>query len=122
MLGDVRFKSKLVLTIKPSETETLLGGHLHQSLQWNHHIRDGKKSLTKQLTSRINGLKRLARNSTFSTRLMLANGVVMSKLVYLITVWAGAKQYLLKGLQVQQLTAARVVCGPIASSGLDSHC
>ena len=65
----------------------------------------------KQLTSRINGLKKIARNATFNTRLMVANGVVMSKLVYLITVWGGAEQYLLKGLQVQQLTAARTVCG-----------
>ena len=65
----------------------------------------------KQLTSRINGLKKIASNSTFNTRLMVANGVIMSKLVYLITVWGGAQQYLLKGLQVQQLTVARTVCG-----------
>ena len=44
-------------------------------------------------------------------RLMVADGVVMSKVVYLITVWGGAQQYLLKALQVQQLTAARTVCG-----------
>ena len=98
-------------TITPTESEKLLGGHLHQSLQWNHHIRDHKNSIMKQLTSRINGLKKIARNSTFNTRLMVANGVVMSKLVYLITVWGGAQQYLLQGLQVQQLTAARTVCG-----------
>ena len=24
--------------IKPTESETLLGGNLHQSLQWNHHL------------------------------------------------------------------------------------
>ena len=47
-------------TIKPTETERLLGGHLHQSLQWNHHLFDSKKSLSKQLTSRINGLKKVA--------------------------------------------------------------
>ena len=98
-------------TIYPSETETLLGGHLHQSMQWNHHLRDGKKSLMKQLTSRTNGLKKIARNATFNTRLMVANGVFMSKVMYLMTVWGGAQQYLLKGLQVQQLTAARTVCG-----------
>ena len=98
-------------TIKPSETETLLGGHLHQSLQWNHHISDGRKSLSKQLSSRINGLKKISRNASFNTRLMVANGVFMSKVMYLITVWGGAQQYLLKGLQVQQLAAARCVCG-----------
>ena len=53
-------------TITPTETETLLGGHLHQSLQWNHHIRDGKKSVMKQLTGRINGLKKIARNATYN--------------------------------------------------------
>jgi hypothetical protein len=98
-------------TIIPTESEKLLGGHLHQSLQWNLHIRNHKNSIMNQITSRINGLKKIARNSTFNTRLMVANGVVMSKLGYLITVWGGAQQYLLKGLQVQQLTAARTVCG-----------
>ena len=98
-------------TIRPTETEKLLGGHLHQSLQWNHHLSDGKKSLSKQLTTRINGLKKIAASATFKTRLMVANGVIMSKVVYLITVWGGAQQYLLKGLQVQQLAAARCVCG-----------
>ena len=97
--------------IKPTENEKLLGGHIHQSLQWNHHLSDHKESMISQLTSRVNGLKKIAANATFKTRLMVANGVVMSKLVYLITVWGGAQQYLLKGLQVQQLTAARTVCG-----------
>ena len=97
--------------IKPSETETLLGGHIHQTLQWNQHISDHKSSLIRQLTGRINGLKQIARSSTFSTRLMIANGAIMSKLVYLITVWGGASQYLMKALQVKQLTAARTVCG-----------
>ena len=31
--------------------------------------------------------------------------------MYLISVWEGAQQYLLKILQVQQLSAARTVCG-----------
>ena len=34
-----------------------------------------------------------------------------SKMVFLITLWGGAQQYLLKALQVQQLTVARTVCG-----------
>ena len=73
-------------TIKPTETETLLAGHLHQSLKWSHHLRDDKKSLMKQLTSRTNGLKKISKNATFGTRLMVANGVFMSKVMYLMTV------------------------------------
>ena len=41
----------------------------------------------------------------------VANGIVMSKLTYLITLWGGAQGYLLSALQVQQLTAARAVAG-----------
>ena len=40
---------------------------------------------------------------------MVANGAVLNKLVYLITLWGGATRYLLGALQVQQLNAARVV-------------
>ena len=98
-------------TIKPTETEKLLGGQIHQTLKWNQHIADDKASLIKQLKSRNNGLKRISQNAKFSTRLMVANGAVQSKLVYLITLWGGAQQYLLQALQVQQLTAARTVCG-----------
>ena len=43
---------------------------------------------------------------------MIANGIEMSKLVYLLTIWGGAQQYLINALQIQQLVAARAVCGP----------
>ena len=59
----------------------------------------------------MNGLKKVSANASFSTKLMVANVVVMSKLSYLITLWGGAQQYLLGAIQVQQLAAARVVCG-----------
>ena len=97
--------------IKPSETEKLLGGQLHQGLEWKLHLRDHKGSLLNQLSSRLNGLKKVSVNADFSTKLMVANGVVISKLTYLITVWGGAQQYLIDAVQVQQLAAARVVCG-----------
>ena len=97
--------------VKPSRSEKLLGGQLHESLHWNHHLRDHDQSLMKQLTCRINGLKRVCGSAGFATKLMVANGIIMSKLMYLMVVWGGAQQYLLSALQVQQLTAARAVCG-----------
>ena len=98
-------------TIRPTVTEKLLGGQLHQSLTWNLHLRDHRTSLTNQLSNRINGLRRVGKNADFSTKLKIANGIVISKLTYLITVWGGAQEYLLSALQVQQLAAARIVCG-----------
>ena len=98
-------------SIKPTKTEKLLGGHIHESLKWNQHLADNKSSLIKQLISRNNGLKKISKNAKFRTKLMVANGAVQSRLVYLITLWGGAQKYLLKALQTQQLTAARSVCG-----------
>ena len=79
-------------------------------MKCNQHLSEGDSSLSKQLTFRINRLKKISVNATFHTRLVVANGAVMSKMAYLITLWGGAPVYLLKSLQVQQLTAARTVC------------
>ena len=83
-------------TIRPTVTEKLLGGQLHQSLTWNLHLRDHKTSLTNQLTNRINGLRRVGKNADFSTKLKIANGIVISKLTYLITLWGGSTGVLTK--------------------------
>jgi hypothetical protein len=97
--------------ILPSKQETLLGGVIHQSANWKEMIRDGKKSVMKQLTSRINALKIISRNADFKTRLMVAGGLVQAKLTYMLPLFGGAPDYLINGLQVQQLAAARAVIG-----------
>ena len=74
-------------------------------------IRDGENSVTKQVITRINGLKKIAANADFKTRLAVATGIVQSKLQYLMPLFIGAPDYLINALQVQQLNAARVVCG-----------
>ena len=40
---------------------------------------------------------------------MIANGILISKLIYLMPVWAGAEDYLINALQVCQNKAARLV-------------
>ena len=72
-------------------------------MKWNLPIRDHRKSLARHINFRINGLKKIAVISIFKTRLMIANGAVMSRLVYMMSAWGGAQQYLLLGLQVQPL-------------------
>ena len=74
-------------------------------------IRNNKDSLMNQLTSRINGLMKGCINASFHTRCMI-DGIVMSKIGSLINIWGGAQQCLIIDLQVQQLVAARAVCGP----------
>ena len=81
--------------ILPSETEKLLGCHIHQSLKWKEHIQANDKSLIRQLTSRLNALKKLARNAPFKTRLMAANAVFISVLSYLTSLWGASEGNLL---------------------------
>ena len=42
---------------------------------------------------------------------MVATSILQSKLQYLMPLWGGAPEYLLRALQVQQLRAARLVWG-----------
>ena len=46
------------------------------------------------------------------TRKSVASGLIQSKLQYLLPLFGAAPDYLMKGLQVQQMAAARAVVGP----------
>ena len=101
--------------IKPTSCETLLGNVIHEGLKWSQYILhgnpkpDGKKSLIMQLNTRLNGLKLMCKVASFKTRLMIANGIFMSKLIYVIPLWARCENYLINALQVVQNSAARAV-------------
>ena len=47
--------------------------------------------------------------ASFKTRLMVANGIFCSKLIYQICLWGGCEAYLLNSLQIIQNKAARCV-------------
>ena len=53
----------------------------------------------------------ISSRATMATRLRVANGIVMSKLCYLIQLWGGSDGQLLRTLQVLQNRAARIVTG-----------
>ena len=63
----------------------------------------------KVLTSRINALKKISKICSFKTRKMIANGIFLSKLIYLIQLWGSSSQFLLNIMQRMQNKAARHV-------------
>ena len=85
-------------TVRPSKVERLLGAHVHEVMRWKEHIMDNEESL-----------KKVCRLASFKSRKMLANGVFMSKLIYLMPVWAGCEDNLTKALEVIQNKVARSV-------------
>ena len=94
--------------IQPQSEERLLGATVSNSLSWNRHIRDSKSSLLSCLNSRINGLAKVCQYSSFRNRKMVANGLFMSYLTYLIPLYGGCPEYLLSALQILQNRAARL--------------
>ena len=78
-------------------------------MKWNEHIAASENSLLKSLTTRLNALKKISVYSNFKTRLMIGNGLFMAKLIYLIPLWGGASNCLMKMLQVAQNSAARYI-------------
>ena len=95
--------------IEPSECEKLLGCWLHQDMKFEENIQNNPESLLRSLNRRIGALKTIGRVANFKTRKMIADGIVMSRLIYLIELWGGTSEYLLGSLQKAQNRAARVV-------------
>ena len=98
-----------VQEIKPIKTEKLLGIYIQNDLKWSEYIQNNDKSLLKQLTSRLNALRMISSVASFKVRLMIANGVFCSKLIFQISLWGGTEEYLLNSLQVVLNKAARFV-------------
>ena len=84
--------------ISTTNCKNLLGGFISQNLKWTNHILLNEKSLVKQLGTRLNALKKISRVADFKTRKMLADGLFMSKLIYLIPLWGGCEKFLIKAL------------------------
>ena len=95
--------------ILPQSEEKLLGALVSNCLNWNSHIRNNSKSLITALTSRVNALSKVCEYSSFKSRKMVANGVFMSYLSYLMPLYGGCPEYLLNSLQILQNRAARLV-------------
>ena len=78
-------------------------------MRWVEHILDSDKSLVKALNQRLGALKKVGQIASFKTRKTIANGIFMSKLIYLMPLWSGCEEYLVRCLQVTQNKAARTV-------------
>ena len=111
--------------IQPSKCEKLLGGIISQNLKFTEHIQDHEESMIKALNKRLNALKKVSKTASFKSRKMIANGTIMSRIIYLIPLWSGCEKYLMNSLQIIQNKAARTVtkCGKrTAIKSLLSQC
>ena len=95
--------------IEPTEAEQLLGAFIHQDMKWTEYLRNNDNSLLHCLNQRVGAMKRVAHAASFKARLTVANGIFMSKLIFMMPVWSGCQEFLISALQICQNKAARVV-------------
>ena len=78
-----------ILTIRPGTSLRILGGNFHRNLSWTAHLEVGENALLPALRKRLGALKHLSKEIPKKCRLILANGLIMSKIVYLLPLWGG---------------------------------
>ena len=89
--------------IGPKPSVRLLGISLCRNLTWNCHLRDDKAAVHKRIRTRLSALKCLGRYISPARKLILANGLINSIVVYCIQVWGcSASKNLMKQTQVLQ--------------------
>ena len=79
-------------------------------MKWANMIFSNPKSLVSSLQSRTNAMSIVRKIAPFKIRKVVAEGIWMSRLCYLISVYGGTEEYLLGTLQVMQNRVARFVC------------
>ena len=97
--------------IFPSSSEKLLGLTINENMKFHEHVVHGEISLVKVLSAKANAISKLSKHSAFKTRLMFANAIFNSNLVYMISVWGGAEKFVIRIIQVIQNRVARYVTG-----------
>ena len=65
--------------------------------------------MLRSINQRIGALKLICKVANFKTRKMIADGIFISKIIYLIELWGGSSKYLMEALQKAQNRAARFV-------------
>ena len=75
--------------ITTSSSIRLLGANLNADMSWSHHIDKGEKALLPTLRMKLGAITHIARNLPTKSRLLLVNGLIMSRVIYLIQMWGG---------------------------------
>ena len=70
--------------IEPISDEKLLGAKISNNFLWNKHIRDDEFSMFRSLTSKINALFKISEISSFKTRKLVATGLILSTVTYIM--------------------------------------
>ena len=78
-----------VQIIEAEDNIRILGMNLGYNLNWNAHLISGEKPLLSSINSKLGSLNLLKKELPRTARHILANGLIIAKLQYMIPVWGG---------------------------------
>ena len=100
-----------LLKIKDSECLRILGSNIQLNISWQQHLEGGKKAVLPGIRRQLGQLKMMGRQLPRASRKILAEGLLISKFIYLISQWGGATENYLVAAQRLQNKIARWVTG-----------
>ena len=106
MIGQKRGK-----TILDSKDCKILAVCIQNNMSWQSHLETGKDALLPQIRKGLGALYHLGKKVLQKSRLSLANGLILRRLLYLIPLWGGASANYVRKVQVVMNSVARWVTG-----------
>ena len=104
-------KPNEMLKIKDSKNFRILGANLQPNISWQAHLEEGKKALLPGIRQQLGAMQQITKQIPRKCRKYLAEGLIMSRFSYLITLWGGATQNYMNAAQRLQNKLARWVTG-----------
>ena len=99
--------------ITDSQYCKILGGNIQNNLSWIGHLENAEKAILPQIRKNLGLLKSLGKTLPKNCRNTLARGMVVSKLIYLISIWGGGTKNHIRKAQILLNNAARwAACKP----------
>ena len=106
--------------IKPENTAKILGITFQNNLNWAQHFETGENAILGKCKKKLGALKNVAKNTSIPFKKRLADGCIMSRLIYGISIWGLSinKSPLKKVQRVQNVTMCWVLGLPWCDSSL----
>ena len=82
-----KYRSKVIMRIQVKSDEKVSTIYQIAAHHEYKSTRISEDSLLKSLNKRVGAVKKISKSASFKTRKMIANGLFISKLIYLMPVW-----------------------------------
>ena len=89
----------------------LLGVNLPDHMGWDAHIESGEDALLPTTRKKLGILKHIGKSIPIRSRKLLAEGIIISRIRYIISIWGSTNEKLMRNTQTLLNDCGRFVTG-----------